>query len=67
MPTWWVNYHVVFEIDREEEASSITSLFIDGKQWITRPDEMTIYEPELCGRFGAFSTELTRADHILTW
>ena len=47
MTTWRVKYHVVFEIDREKEASSIPSLFIDGKQFIKRHDEMTIDEPDI--------------------
>ena len=47
MPTWWVNYHVVFEIDREKEPSGVPSLFIDGTQWIKRHDEMTIDEPDI--------------------
>jgi len=47
MTTWRVNYHVLFEIDREKEASSIPSLFIDGKQFIKQHDEMTIDEPDI--------------------
>ena len=37
MPAWWVKYHVVFEIDREN----------DETQLIKRHDEMTIDEPDI--------------------
>ena len=47
MPTWWVKYHVVFEIDRGNKPSGVPSLFSDGTQILKRHDDMTIDEPDI--------------------